>query len=405
VFTRTSKRNFTNFTTRYFGEEYYDSISYNNGRIEGMSFGSDFYFDDAKTDYKIDSTKLFSKIWRWSFQPHIRKHIDYGNEVNSRFFNVFLRDVSHLYNITSNNLRITLDQPFVKTVYLCTFSLGQGCVPVDANRPQKKYVEFRNIGKSIAYQLMYIDKGEFVPLGNPIIFFSDETQKRLNPDCMQTESVILKRKYMLTSLWPPRWMTSVGCKFELSDNADFTKTDLLYEITEQPIGGVQHVNTNPTKAYRYVRVIKPAPPLIKANTQIAELSYYTTAENGEYQKLSGTIFSSIDYDDYLKAFDNDFLTFADVRAKRWIAVDFGEPQKITSIEYCLWNDGNFIEKGDHYELFYYDMEWKSLGSQIAETNYLIYENVPKNALLWLKNRTKGKEERPFTYENGKQIWW
>ena len=36
---------------------------------------------------------------------------------------------------------------------------------------------------------------------------------------------------------------------------------------------------------------------------------------------------------------------------------------------------------------------------------LVYTNVPKNALSNLHNHTWGKENRPFTYENGKQIWW
>jgi hypothetical protein len=40
----------------------------------------------------------------------------------------------------------------------------------------------------------------------------------------------------------------------------------------------------------------------------------------------------------------------------------------------------------------------------------VFENINKNT-LWLprlyllQNLTKGKEERIFTYENGKQVWW
>ena len=211
---------------------------------------------------------------------------------------------------------------------------------------------------------------------------------------------------MLSTLWPPRWRTAIGCKIELSDDVDFnkSKTELIHEITEMPIG-LQHINVSPTKAYRYARITKPEPKELIVNFQVAEISYYATDENGMLQKLNGTIFSDIDYDDYQKAFDNDFVTFVDVRIHSSLSLDFGKPQKVTVIEYCLCNDGNFIEKGDRYELFYYDMEWKSLGSQTAETNYLVYDNVPKNALLWLRNHTKGKEERPFTYENNKQIWW
>ena len=69
------------------------------------------------------------------------------------------------------------------------------------------------------------------------------------------------------------------------------------------------------------------------------------------------------------------------------------------------HDMNMIKRGDEYELFYYDLEWKSLGRQVAETDSLVYHNVPDNALLWLKNHTGGKEERIFTYDNGKQRFW
>jgi len=32
-------------------------------------------------------------------------------------------------------------------------------------------------------------------------------------------------------------------------------------------------------------------------------------------------------------------------------------------------------------------------------------NVPDHALLYLKDYTRGAEECPFTYVDGKQIWW
>lgn len=62
--------------------------------------------------------------------------------------------------------------------------------------------------------------------------------------------------------------------------------------------------------------------------------------------------------------------------------------------------------GDTYELLYHDgqREWRTLGGQKAVSSSLIYENVPDNALLWLRNHTRGKEERAFYYEHGKQIF-
>ena len=63
--------------------------------------------------------------------------------------------------------------------------------------------------------------------------------------------------------------------------------------------------------------------------------------------------------------------------------------------------------GELYELFCCrDGEFVSLGQRIGDrTHELRYEEVPGNALLLLKNHSKGKDERIFTYEDGRQVWW
>ncbi len=66
---------------------------------------------------------------------------------------------------------------------------------------------------------------------------------------------------------------------------------------------------------------------------------------------------------------------------------------------------NRITLGHDYELFYFDREWRSLGQKRASADYLEYDRVPSNALLLLRDYTKGKEERIFVYENAKQVWW
>jgi hypothetical protein len=87
-------------------------------------------------------------------------------------------------------------------------------------------------------------------------------------------------------------------------------------------------------------------------------------------------------------------------------LDFGKPVRIGKIDYLPRNDGNCIEPGDEYELFYWNnRQWQSLGRKQAERIRLDYDNCPSNALFLLHNHTKGKEERIFTYENGEQVWW
>jgi hypothetical protein len=67
--------------------------------------------------------------------------------------------------------------------------------------------------------------------------------------------------------------------------------------------------------------------------------------------------------------------------------------------------GNAIFPGKNYEVYYWKNEWISMGQQFAKTNYLIYPNAPGNALFYVRNLDEGFQERIFTFENGKQIWW
>lgn len=68
------------------------------------------------------------------------------------------------------------------------------------------------------------------------------------------------------------------------------------------------------------------------------------------------------------------------------------------------NADNGIKSGNLYELYYWNNGWQSCGRQVAEYEYLKFENVPANKLYWLKNHTEGKEEMPFIFVDGKQIF-
>ncbi|MCC2599272.1 hypothetical protein [Sphingobacterium sp. FBM7-1] len=62
-------------------------------------------------------------------------------------------------------------------------------------------------------------------------------------------------------------------------------------------------------------------------------------------------------------------------------------------------------KEHYYHLYYFDSEWISLGEQVATSNLLTYNNAPRGALFLLKNLSKGREERVFTMEEGRLVWW
>ena len=111
-----------------------------------------------------------------------------------------------------------------------------------------------------------------------------------------------------------------------------------------------------------------------------------------------------------RAFDGNVLSSpktVKTQNDAWVGLVLGRVVSISKLVYLPRNDDNFIKEGELYELFYWDREWKSLGRQVGsrQLQYLEYDNVPDNALLLLRNLTKGKEERIFTYEDGKQVWW
>jgi hypothetical protein len=69
-----------------------------------------------------------------------------------------------------------------------------------------------------------------------------------------------------------------------------------------------------------------------------------------------------------------------------------------------------IEKSDltpgvEYELFYWSDGWQSVGKATAGGEALEFDGVPTGAVYWLVAVGSDREERIFTYEDGRQVWW
>jgi hypothetical protein len=63
-------------------------------------------------------------------------------------------------------------------------------------------------------------------------------------------------------------------------------------------------------------------------------------------------------------------------------------------------------EGDQYELCYWSKnKWVSLGKKIAVVASLDFEKIPSGGLYVLHNLSRGKEERVFTWEEEKQVFW
>ena len=110
--------------------------------------------------------------------------------------------------------------------------------------------------------------------------------------------------------------------------------------------------------------------------------------------------------DYTNVFDGKTWTSFDYSKPTggWAGLDLGKEVKVDRIVYTPRNRDNYVRPGDVYELFYCERDWQSAGTIKATADSLVFRNIPENALLLLRNHTRGKDERIFVYENGEQQW-
>lgn len=336
--------------------------------------------------------------------------LTHGAEAIPPFFkNPCIIDVTNNYPfIHSQNISIKLpeDKPNKKFAYLCVFD-PTGWFPVDWGEIKKGYVTFKNVGPDIIYQVACYNESQLSPLSSP--FYVDSCGVIKTIDCKQDKiSIHLERKQKEASNLAFVPLTMIGAKFQASDFSDFRIAEDLYTFTSAPNFKYTTIETEPRKSYKYYRYLSSR----KTQGNMAEVEFYDK-KNDEIVtgKVIGTDITSIYHPDAVKnnVFDRDALTFFHTRdTLSWAGLALDNPVRINKIRYIIRNDDNGVRKNNLYELFYIDesKQWTSAGRKIAtEDDMIIFDNIPAGTLYWLRNHTRGREERIFTYENGKQIWW
>jgi hypothetical protein len=298
-----------------------------------------------------------------------------------------------------------------QVVYACTFN-NQAWMPVawgSIKGHRGRRVTFTDLGKNFVYLPAFYVKGNLVAANDPFLHDSSGRMIPIKPHPTQKETVTLKRKFhtIRTARYQNRMLNG---RFQGANRADFSDAKDLHVIAQQPETFFNTVNLPEDAEYRYIRYVGG----VGSFCDVAEIEFYSE-KNHQFKKLSGIPIgteASVEKGSKLSkntAFDGDELTYfsTDQDSGAWVGLDLGKPEQINRIRYLPRNDDNNIRSGDLYELFYWDKnQWNSLGKQTGDdTHVLIYESCPSNALFLLHNHTRGKEERIFTYENGKQIWW
>jgi len=188
---------------------------------------------------------------------------------------------------------------------------------------------------------------------------------------------------------------------QCADDAGFREAKTLYTIDNTDIPA--RIGLSGSHPARYWRYFSPD----GSWGSISELSFYDESGN----RLSGKGIANPEAgDDAIeRAFDGNLLSNFEINQPNgnWVGMDMGEPVSVKEFSVSPRSDDNDVCPGNEYELFYFDgTDWMSLGCQIAESNTLHYDDIPLNTLLWLRNYTRGNNERPFILrDNGDIEWW
>ncbi len=347
---------------------------------------------------------LKPKVFRNCFQMNRDFVYDFRFEksIPDLFINPKFIDVTDEYCKTTNVTRI-IPQHYLgyKVAYICVFD-AKDWVPVFYGRIDGDKVTFKSMGRNIIYSMAFFENETLQPVGNPFIINSEGKVRDVVCDYKNRESMTLLRKYSFFGKQDFFNLRMAYGKFQGSNKSDFSDatTFFMHEGITEGCWYERKILDN--KAYQYLRYLSPE----NSFGNINELEFYDLANN----KLKGVIIGTqgTQWQTKETVFDGNILTgFNGISPDgHWVGLKLDEPTKISKIRYIPRNDGNCIEVGDLYQLNVYDNGmWRILGKKKATETKLVFNNMPSGGLYLLNDLTKGHEERIFTFEKGKQVWW
>ena len=372
-----------------------------NGNYLPFSFGLSSNPGDLFFPYES-----IPKVYRITYTANERV-VCYLNEATYKhpFFEVFEKDVTNEY-VQTSNLSVQLVKTHLKDkyVYLAVFDNRSWNV-VDLGVCKGGGGEFQNVGRNIIYLVLGYNGSTLVPVSYPFLVEKNGDLKYFIADTASRRNICLCRKYPKSVALADIEYRMVGGEIQASNDKDFGQYQLLYKIKDFAYPDL--IKLNPDQEYRYWRYLSEK----NSYCNIAELQFFEKDKDSIASgKIIGTDKIYQNNPDMVreKAFDGDYLTFfhAEQPDSAWIGLDMGKAVTIDRVRCLPRSDDNAVHYGDVYELQYWDRTgWKSLGIKKAKDKYLCFDFVPDNVLLLLSNRTRGKQERIFTFENGRQIWW
>ncbi|WP_298649897.1 transglutaminase domain-containing protein [uncultured Proteiniphilum sp.] len=292
-----------------------------------------------------------------------------------------------------------------KIAYLC-LSRQMDWIPVAWASFDINNLSFKNVQKGSVMRVATWENNRLVFQTDPFSMHYLSNEITFFPRTGSLQDVVLYAKFKLDeeNIYRDRMLGGV---IEASDYPDFRKKDTLYVVNEVPKRLNTSVPVNSVKPYKYLRYYGAD----GTHCNLSELAFYenvkdTAAVKGKVIGTPGD-WQGYGTHEYTNVFDGKTWTSFDYKngSGGWAGLELEKPVKVGRIVYTPRNRDNYIRPGDTFELFYCDSEWKSLGTIKDENaDSLLFKNVPQGALLYLRNHTRGVQERAFVYEGGEQKW-
>lgn len=318
-------------------------------------------------------------------------------------------DVTDAYVETSDITISIKDRKWldgVKWLYLAVFD-NREWIPVAFSRISKNAtVSFLKVGRGIAYIPFYYDAyGRRHYASPPFILDNEGRIIYQEADMAKARSVTVTRKYRESETLRKYNKQLQGGKIVVSNDKDFCDSLIVAVIDSITENRFHSIRLDYSGQYKYLKYISPR----ESYGNIAEIEMYNDADSLlKPVHCFGGRGAWIEHSP-AKVFDGNELTSYSRLSPdgAWAAAELAAPAHISKIRIHPRTDGNAVYAGDVYRLCYWgDGRWNVIGERKAEhEDTLTFAGVPENALLLLRNTTRGREERIFTYSGGRQIWW
>lgn len=354
--------------------------------------------------YGFFQDKRIPKVFRHTYAIN-KERAYYKTHSKYKYpFDLCRIDVTDEY-FTTSDVEIPIDEDIKleeEFAYIASFSgPGEEWAIIDYGVVRKNKAIFKKMGRNVLYIVYGYNGNDLVPISKPFLLHIDGVIEFISYDTSKTIDFSIRRKYYQSNNVAKMRNRLLGGRVQCSLTPDFKEPITLFTINDLNFPDKIQVNTD--QPYRYWRYLSPN----GSYGSLAELAFF----DSDTSIIKGTPISNTgDKGAISHAYDGDWLSnFETGQADgNWIGMDMGTPKSVAYVRIVPRGDDNDIHPDDEYHLRYWDEThgWVTCDIQVANDNVLHYKSLPRGALFWLHNNTRGLDERPFVVDSiGKINWW